>query len=340
MRLLKFLERLLLGVLFCWMLGCVGFFMLGWYLTTHPDTPAWLLPWSDVTDFAETPDGKVLVSLRFYGRVLCYDRSGTLLTAYVYPYTNTEGRLAVDVDNRVYFRARNIVYCLSSSWDLVSVVQEDPAKDRVWELSRATGEPVLAPQRKLEAAPNRPVTRGDLLFSGARPRDEFHCTDGSILRLAGNSLERVAPTGEILATYSACWLLQLFTFPWPAALAWPLWFVLPGYLAYKQDKAHKNVIIDPTAPVRAQLTEKSLLRRVFTVTTPERNYAVDYDQTWIGERIYVDGAMVARNWWWGHFQFSLGCHHAVITMRLNGGLFFTIDGQVVYHERPPTRHDS
>jgi hypothetical protein len=242
------------------------------------------------------------------------------------------------VDNRVYFRARNTVYSLTPGWDPISVFKGDPTKDRAWELSKDDGQPVLAPHRKREAPANRPAARGDLLFTDAttRPmRQVFYCSDGSTLRLVGDSLERLSPAGEVIARYGTPWYLQPFVFPFPGALAWLAWFIVPGYYANKADKASKNVTIDPTAPVRACLREKTWLTRVFDVTTPEGDYVVELDRRGIGERVRVNGEVVVSNLWWGNFKFPLGDRHVVMETRFNGYFYFTIDGQVVYHERPP-----
>src|SRR5262245_51266686 len=78
----RVLRGLFAAVMACWMAGCILSFLSGLLLTLLPIPWGLPLPWSDFNDFAETPDGRVFVSVRFYNRALCYDRSGNFLAAH------------------------------------------------------------------------------------------------------------------------------------------------------------------------------------------------------------------------------------------------------------------
>jgi hypothetical protein len=237
MRVLCAFRRLALAVLIGWMVGCVLSFLSGFLFTLLPIPWGLPLPWSDFNDFVETPDGRVFVSIRFYNRALCYDRSGKFLAAHRFPFGSKATRLAVGRDGLIYCRSRNAVYIYSPDWDLLRVVEGDVGAERVWELDRDTGRPVHAPHRRKEVPPNRPLDRGDLLFSESDRREEFHCSDGSVLRRVGNGLERVSPEGEVIATYGTPWLLRPFVFPFPAAMAWAGFLLLGLWERYRAWRA-------------------------------------------------------------------------------------------------------
>ncbi len=82
---LRLLKSALLTVFILWVVGCFAFFLSG-FLTLQFGAPRWLpLPWSDFTNFVESPDGHVFVNLCFYSRVLSYDRKGRFKASYHYP---------------------------------------------------------------------------------------------------------------------------------------------------------------------------------------------------------------------------------------------------------------
>src|SRR4051812_44034740 len=122
MRFWRVLRRLAAAVVVCWLGGCILSFLSGFLLTVLPIPWGLPLPWSDFNDFAETPDGRVFVSVRFYNRALCYDRSGAFLSAHRFPRGAKDTRLAAGEDGLVYCRSRNAVYTYSPDWDLLTVV--------------------------------------------------------------------------------------------------------------------------------------------------------------------------------------------------------------------------
>src|SRR5262245_53266731 len=85
MLLLRVFGRLAWAVMVCWFAGCVVSFVSGFLIALLPIPLGLPLPWSGFEDFVETPDGRVFVNLRFYNRVLCYDRSGEFLGAHRVP---------------------------------------------------------------------------------------------------------------------------------------------------------------------------------------------------------------------------------------------------------------
>lgn len=240
MKVLGVAERLGLPVLACWMAGCVLSFLSGFLLTVLPIPWALPLPWSDFNDFAETPDGQVFVSVRFYNRALCYDRWGNFLAAHRFPRGAKDTRLAAGRDGLVYVRAKNTVTTYTSDWELLSVAQGDVPGERVWELGKDTGKPAYAAHRRGEVPPDRPLDSGDLLFSPTARREVFHCSDGSVLRRVGNGLQRVSPEGEVVAAYGTPWPLRPFVFPFPALVAWAGFAAPPLWLKYREGKVARR----------------------------------------------------------------------------------------------------
>jgi hypothetical protein len=234
--LLGLFRRLLGAVLFCWFVGSVVSFFSGALFTVLPIPWGLPLPWGDFDDFVETPDGRVLVSVRFHSRVLCYDRSGGFLDAHCLPgrARATPTRLAAGWDELLYCRARNKVYVYSSDWDLLSTLEANMHADQVWELDRDMGSPVHAPRRLDEVPADRLLAGGELLFGDEKlgRREVFHCADGSTLCRVGNGLERVSPEGEVIVTYGTPWQLRPFELFFPAFLgccAFFLFAALGGY---------------------------------------------------------------------------------------------------------------
>jgi hypothetical protein len=231
MKLIRIVKRLILALVGCWIAGCFLSFISGFVLTGLPIPWKLPLPWSDLGDFIETPDGRVFVELRFYNRVLCYDRTGQFLTAYRLPRGAKATELAVGQNNLIYFRDTNTVYTYSSTWELLSKVEAEVGAERTWELSSVTSKPVHSPQRRGEP-PNRPLAPGELLFAPGERHRVYHCSDGTTLRRGWNSLQRISPAGEVLAVYQSPWPLWPFEFPFPAGFAWVAFFVLIPLLAF------------------------------------------------------------------------------------------------------------
>jgi hypothetical protein len=237
MKVWRAVKRLGVALLACWMAGCVLSFLSGFLLTVLPIPWGLPLPWSDFNDFVETPDGRVFVSVRFYNRALCYDRSGRFIAARRFPYGAKTTRLAAGRDGLVYCRSQNKVYVYSSDWELLSVAEADAQAERVWELGRDAGLPVHAPHRHGEAPPDRALDSGDLLFGEAARREVFHCADGSVLRRVGNGLERVSAEGEVIAAYGTPWLLWPFVFPFPACIPWAGFLLMGLWGSYRARRA-------------------------------------------------------------------------------------------------------
>jgi hypothetical protein len=252
-RLVRIVHRLALAVIACWIVGCFLSFLSGALLSIFPIPWRMPLPWSDFGDFVETPDGRVLVELRFYNRILCYDRSGEFVTGYRLPHGAKDTRLAVGQDNLVYVRAQNAVYSYSPAWELIAVAKHGVKSERIWELSLDTGQPVHAPRRQ-DLPPDRAVVPGDLLFSSGERRVVFCCTDGATLRRKGSSLERLSPTGDVTATYATAWPLRPFVFPFPALLAWVAVFAIVPWLAFLARRRVLRMQKDPQRNPKEQTT--------------------------------------------------------------------------------------
>jgi hypothetical protein len=189
----RFLVRLVRVTAYLWLAGCVGFLLLGIALTVLPFPVAWPLPvpWSLQSDFVETPDGRIMVSLRYFCEVRCYDRSGSFLRAYAFPKTAGTGQLAVRDDNVVYlytidYSERHTLYALDAKGEL-----------------------------GFREAP-RP---GGLIFPGRDGRSVFHCADGGRLERHGQSLVRRSAAGDVLFTCAEPWPVRICALPWPGYLA-------------------------------------------------------------------------------------------------------------------------
>lgn len=209
-----------------WMIGCFAFFLSG-FAITFLGAPSWLpLPWSHFRDFVQIPDGKVFVDIRFYDRVLCYDENGGFVASYPYPpgYPTVTG-LAVNEDGHVLFRARDHLYIYSISWNLLEKIEGEDAVHMHWRLGE-DGQPVYMKSNVgYPRVPDRVAKPGEYLFRGKNKRTSFTCMDGTRLIRVRNHLERYSSDEELVGQYSGPWLLSIFTFPWPAFLAWPLFFL-------------------------------------------------------------------------------------------------------------------
>ncbi len=68
------------------------------------DLPTWLpLPWSGLSSFVETADGKVFAILRFYHRVVCLEHDGTFVGTY--PLSKLGTRKKIIIPSRAQLQA-------------------------------------------------------------------------------------------------------------------------------------------------------------------------------------------------------------------------------------------
>jgi hypothetical protein len=228
MRTVQFLGRLTRVVAYLWLAGCLGFFLLGIVLTFWPFPVAWPgpVPWSLQSDFVETPDGRILVCLRYFCEVRCYDRSGSFVRAYPFPKTAGSGFLAVGEDDVVYLYGigywdQGSVYAYDANWNLVSekphgTVGSIPFP---WELSAQQGQLRHAPNRRDENRVDRVARRGDLIFSRTNVRSVFQCADGGTLERHGQTLVRRSAAGDVRFTCGEPLPVPLCALPWPGYLA-------------------------------------------------------------------------------------------------------------------------
>lgn len=258
--------RIFVIIVVSWMVGCfVAFLFMPIIMLLG--APSWLpLPWSDFNDFVQSSDGKVFVSIGFYSRVLCYDESGKFIVSYPYPFGNAKDvGLAVDDYGHVFFRTQHWLYTYDTSWNLL---EEDEGKfesGRNWRLGQ-DGKPVFVNiDVKYPRVPDRAAKPGEYIFRKTDERKIFTCLDGSQLVREGNHIKRYSVEGELVGRYSGPWLVSIFTFPWPAFLAWPLAFLFAyienrkKYL-FKQEKG--NV---PNILRKKLLLDVSVTAIVFTI---------------------------------------------------------------------------
>jgi hypothetical protein len=221
---------------------------------TFLGAPGWLpLPWSDFTSFVESADGKVFVSVGFYSRVLCYGHDGHFIASYPYPFGNAKDtELAASVDGRLFFRTQHLLYVYDSTWRRDSEFESDFRSARNWVLDEQ-GKPVFASGHKRDVPTVDTLAKpGDRIFAKEHRRERFVGADGTALVREGNRLLRYSATGTILTIYQAPAPLRLFTFPWPAALAWPLFF-LYGILTARRKRRGQPVAAGNSRPA-GQLT--------------------------------------------------------------------------------------
>jgi hypothetical protein len=212
----RYLTGSFLGLLIGWALisWCVWLYagLISLWIQPHSQVS---LPWVDLNDFVETPDGRVFIDLPFQHRIGCFDRRGHLIAYYPSPLPGKDTELAVGRNGYVYYRQRNSVHTLTSTWETLAATRRDNAANRTWELAD-DWQPRYAPDRKDETPHDRPVVPGEVLFSDARAwdpvpqREHFHCSDGSTLWRKSLSLERKAPTGEVVAVYGPPWYVRPF----------------------------------------------------------------------------------------------------------------------------------
>lgn len=190
------------------------------------------LPWSDAGDFVQATNGRVYIDLGFYSRILCYDRDGKFIASYSYSANAKGTKLAAGKSGLIYVCANNAVYTFNSTWKRVDLETADPAKPRVWKLSRDS-RPLFV-DGETGRVPNRAIRAGEFLFAPSQPeiRMSFECEDGTVLERNADSIDRVSKSGRTICKYSPprgiAWLL---TVPWPALLAVPIFLAAVGCVA-------------------------------------------------------------------------------------------------------------
>jgi len=235
-------SQLILAILYIWPVTVIMSFSLSYIF----GCPRWLeLPWSELGDFVEGPEGRVYVSLGLYPAVLCYDRSGCFVASYPVPDIKHGIDLAVDEDGNLYCWAGEILI-KNRDWDDVGEFWGPCEQWMLDESKRPVCVPPPGPWRPgiLELPVNRVLTRpvkaGDVIFTGhGFRRSVFACRDGSTLERHGLSLLRKSEDGKLLATYGTAWYLQMARFPFPAILGWPaLCLFLVFRDAYQDFRSH------------------------------------------------------------------------------------------------------
>jgi len=258
--------RIFIIIVAAWIIGCVAFFLSGPAIM-FLGSPSWLpLPWSDFDDFVQTPDGKVFVDIRFYQRVLCYDANGEFVASYPYPpgHPKVTG-LAVNEDGHVLFRARNILYIYSSTWDLLEKFEGEDSANMYWRL-KENGQPAyIKSDFVYPRVPDRVAIPGEYLFRKEGKRTTFRCMDGSQLIRGINHLKRYTAEGELVGQYSGPRLLWIFTFPFPAFLAWPLAFLF-GYIHHRKQFLLKQEKTSTPKKIRKRLLlDTSITAMIFII---------------------------------------------------------------------------
>jgi hypothetical protein len=220
-----------------WIGLCFAAFLSGAILLGG--APSWLpLPWSDLEDFVEGPDGRVYVGLGFYHRILCYSREGQFIASF--PPPSGKGiQLAADTHGHIYclpWGTGSHLGVYNGDWQLLREYSEPYKGDHVWRL-QAEGDPAFVPAQMGANVVDRPAKPGDIIFGDSHDRRSFDCTDGTTLIRCGSHLDRLTAEGQMLTQYAAPLILRPFTFPWPAGTAWPLMFLMVYIHARKKQWA-------------------------------------------------------------------------------------------------------
>jgi hypothetical protein len=213
----------------CWLT------LLSTFVITEIGSPRWLpLPWSEFRDYIEAPDGRVYVDIRFYWRVLCYDRDGNFIASYQAPKGGGgDSALAVDKAGHIYYRIRNSIYIFDSQWQETGKTAVADSENRTWILN-SSGQPEYAPTARSLPLTERAVAPGELLFLPGHQHLAFLCGDGTFLKRDGNTLEKKTADGKTLVRYGTPWPLKPLVFPVPAGIGCALVFLYGWYDDYQR----------------------------------------------------------------------------------------------------------
>jgi hypothetical protein len=196
----------------------VWFFLAA--LEEYDIIPSWLpLPWSDIGDFIDVPNGDVYANSEFFARIIRTDQSGHFIASY--PYPDEQGhahytRLAVGHDHRIYLERPRTIYTCSP--DMRVVAEFSRAACTYWTLNQE-GQVVCVTSQNQPSRVHRIVLPGEPMFTfgGGKMRETFQSQEGVILtRTSGGLVKQFQ--GTVIAAYRSHWLLRSFVFPWPGIL--------------------------------------------------------------------------------------------------------------------------
>ena len=214
------LRRSVLLVLAIWSLVVLVHFSVAalWH-----KWPPWLeLPWSGFDDFALTSDGKLLIYLSLYHRILVYDLEGNFVISLPGLLSGGEHRLATDQSGRYYVSVMNSI-CEADELDRQNLEHRCSSAPlhslEGWRLSE-TGEPEPVLSVGKEELPAGPAEPGDLLVSWvSRSRRKFEVSDGPRIERSHDALLVHQQSGEPVRVTTP-WYLYWLKFPFPGSLAW------------------------------------------------------------------------------------------------------------------------
>ncbi len=230
-----------------WFVLCI-FVFISAALVSIPDfidLPTWLpLPWSGLSSFVETADGKVFAILKLYKRVVCLEHDGTFVGTYHFSeLLGGRGRimsakLAAARDGRLFLKSSRQLTVLNSSLQLRKTYKEKSHLEENWVVDEL-GVQVFVPAKGTDQeAVDRLAEPGDVIFSRGRPgrferprpRSQFTCADGTVLVRKLDHLERYSADGIHLASYGAPFILRPFALPFPLLLSFPCFLLLGVFL--------------------------------------------------------------------------------------------------------------
>jgi len=221
---IKRVKRRLRAVLVVWALSI---FPIGFCAALAPRWPSWVeLPWSDISDFVVTPDGRMYVYNGFFEQMMVYGAAGDFQISWPGPgYRPSSGGdcLAVAEDGRIFLLSYNTVFALSSQGEELFRVSGDRAGSRVWRLTENGGVEIVHNPRPDTRSPDRPVRNGEILLGeecsgthGPWPHSRYDRPDGgAVHRHLGPRLEICFPDGRT-RTVMTPWYLLWAQLPFPA----------------------------------------------------------------------------------------------------------------------------
>lgn len=172
------------------------------------------LPWTDLGDFIETPNGDIYFNSRFFARILRVDASGNFIASYRYPSHEDDAKymlLALDPYGHIYMKGPISIYTCTTDMQVIATFTQTCS---YWIFDEdghvSCGEPTHPSQPRSDGI-SRP---GEPVFFYATPeREAFHSEDGGVLRRTWLGFEKQRDH-EIVATFRPHGVLMLFNTPW------------------------------------------------------------------------------------------------------------------------------
>jgi uncharacterized protein (TIGR03382 family) len=219
------LLRVLLSFAIAWSLVIFLLFVVS--AVTHRWPRQLELPWSSVSDFVVTPEGRVVLYSEFFQRLLVYDLDGKFLLTLPGVPARGEHYLAADVQGHLYISTLESICSIEMGEDAEAICRRGPPGTVGWRLGEDGTEAIVG--EPPAPVPDWPADVGETLFSyvgnDQAARQAFHADGAEIMRRDDCLHVR---KGERASRVQICspWYLKWAKFPLPAAFAWLLLIAL------------------------------------------------------------------------------------------------------------------